>query len=337
MIEDIENYDLIIVGNGICAQSILFEIRKSPRFNLDTLKIAHVFNDKLLSPCSENTTSVVSLSGVSKGVSPLGDLIYDSYDYTAQLARLELSDYFHSASQYHIFEDDTNSDQFNKRYDLPRKHQLLEREFLAHKDECFVVDNTSLLKYLEELNSSLNLNKIQDTLVHIDDSRVIHLASGKKISAKKVILAMGAYSNHFLPSIEHAHLSYSKKVPGDYVSFTNLDLGKECFVLTKGHYNLVYRSFSKEVLIGGTTLKNDLSATEFMPLDELYQYFSKFIDDIPKLMSGEIRKGLRHKGRKRMPFLGEISSGIYSFHGVYKNGFTFSFYMANQFIRDFEL
>ncbi|PIK15774.1 FAD-dependent oxidoreductase [Halobacteriovorax sp. JY17] len=337
MTEDNQKFDIIILGNGICAQSILFEIGKSEEFDLDTLKIAHVFNDEFCSPCSVNSTSVVSLSGTSKGISPLGDLIVDSFNYTLQLAKGELQSEFHLSKQYYIYEEGKDKDQFIKRYKTLEEVSLFDKSFLGSVDECFVVDNEALLQKLEQSNLKLKITKFNKTIIDISVDGTISLLDGSKVRGKKVVSALGAYSNHFLKNFKHTHLDHSKLVPGDYLLFKDVDLGSESFVITKGHYNLVYRAFSKTTLIGGTTLKDEWCAIDYVELRPLYNYFKELISVLPDFHEGEIRTGLRHKGKKRLPFLGEVAPSIYSFHGVYKNGFTFSFYMANNFVRNFNV
>lgn len=335
MTEDIQKFDLIILGNGICAQSILFEIAKSDRFDLDTLKIAQVSNDKVFSPCTLNSTSVLSLSGTSKGMSPLGDLIVDSYHYTKSLAKDDFKKSFYSARQTYIYDESKGLDKFLRRHGSIHKVDLLGDEVDGIIDEeSFVIDNISLLNEIKLATTDLQVTQIEDTVVDIQSSNHITLQSGKVIGAKKVISALGAYSNHFIYTDEEHHLSSSKIIPGDYLKFNNIDLGKHSYIITKGHFNLVYRAFEKSVLIGGTTLKTEWVGIDYVELRPLYEYFKGIIDDLPNFEEGEIHNGLRHKGRRRMPFLGEVSDSVYSFHGVYKNGFTFSFYMANKFVND---
>lgn len=332
MTEDIQKFDLLILGSGICAQSILFELSKSNRFDLDTLSIGQVSNNALTAPCSLNSTSVVSLSGTTKGMSPLGDLIVDSYHYTVDLIRPDFSSDFHPAKQYFIYDERKDRAQFLRRNKEISDQRIFDFDFQGNCEDCYILDNESLLHNINERITALNITNIQDTIVDISKDKTVTLMSGKRLSGKKIICALGAYSNHFIKNMDNDHLNRSKVVPGDYLIFKDLDLGPESLVITMGHFNLVYRAYSKTVLIGGTSLKDEWCAVDYVELRPLYDFFKKIIKQLPDFSTGEIKTGLRHKGRRRRPFLGELSDSIYSFHGVYKNGFTFSFCMSNKFI-----
>uniref|UniRef100_UPI003561BFD0 FAD-dependent oxidoreductase n=1 Tax=Halobacteriovorax sp. TaxID=2020862 RepID=UPI003561BFD0 len=222
--------------------------------------------------------------------------------------------------------------QFLRRNKEIVDQKIFDFSFQGNLEDCFILDNESLMKNISNKISSLNITQHKDTIVDVSRDRVVTLMSGERVSGKKIISALGAYSNHFLNSMDHDHLNKSKVVPGDYLIFEGVDLESDSFVITMGHFNLVYRAYSKTILIGGTSLKDEWSAVDYVELRPLYDFFKKIIPSLPSFESGSIKTGLRYKGRRRRPFLGEISDSIYSFHGVYKNGFTFSFCMANQFV-----
>ncbi|MCO4795039.1 MAG: hypothetical protein KC493_15085, partial [Bacteriovoracaceae bacterium] len=68
-------YDVIIIGNGIASKVFQFHFLKS-----NPNKKILVLESPLYPSCSIKTTSHVGLVDPVKGVSPLGDLIVDSYD-----------------------------------------------------------------------------------------------------------------------------------------------------------------------------------------------------------------------------------------------------------------
>ena len=333
MTEDIQKFDLLILGSGICAQSILFELSKSDRFDLDTLKIGQVSGDTLTTPCSLNSTSVVSLSGTSRGMSPLGDLIVDSYHYTVNQIMPMFDKNFYPAKQFFIYDERKDEAQFLRRNKEIVDHTIFDYKFRGNQESCFILDNEGLLNDLSNEIDTLSLTKINDTIVDVSYDKYVTLLSGKKLYADKIVCALGAYSNQFLNNMDHDHLNRSKVVPGDYLVFQNVDIGEESLVITMGHYNLVYRAYSKTILIGGTSLRDEWSAVDYVELRPLYDFFKNIIKTLPDFSKGEVKTGLRFKGRRRRPFLGEIKDSIYSFHGVYKNGFTFSFYMAREFVK----
>ena len=68
-------YDLTVVGNGIAANLFLIEYLSKKSQN-----VLQVHSEDKTPPCSLSTTGTVVLDGVRMGVSPLGDLIYRSFD-----------------------------------------------------------------------------------------------------------------------------------------------------------------------------------------------------------------------------------------------------------------
>jgi hypothetical protein len=328
------NFDVLVLGGGICAQSILFEMCKDDNFNLDTLKVAQISRNDSFIPCTQNTTSVVSLSGTSKGISELGDLIVDSFHYTSLYVKEHGLSSFKEGDHYFVFPDDPNKkDNFVKRYGNPKQTEVSGSNLNCSRSENFVVDSTLLIKEMNEEISNNNIEQINKVITDIKSNGEVICLDGSKYKAKKVICCLGAYSNDFLSHFDLDQLDYSKKVPGDFLSFKDCDFGPKSFVVSYGHHNLVYRAHLKTILIGGTTLKNEIDAVEYPAIMDQYEYYkSIFPKTLPEFSKAIIGSGMRHKGRKRRPYCGPISSNVYSIHGVYKNGYTFSFYLARKLL-----
>lgn len=333
-----ENYDfdILILGNGICAQSILLELKNSPEFDLDTFKVGQIFCEEVAPSCTLNTTSVVGLNGTSRGINDLGDLIIDSFHFTKDLVLKNKFKSFYPGTHYFLQSEDLkNKEKFIRRHGEAEIINVLGKNFNGVQDENYVVDSKELFQELEDIISNLNIKRIVMPITSVSEDRVVTLLDKSSLKAKVVISCLGAYSNHFLRNLENDHISFSKIVPGDFLEFLNVDLGVKSFVVSSGHHNLVYRGNSKTILIGGTTLKNEWDSIDHVKINEQYDYYqSLFGEFLPELSKGRIGSGLRHKGRRRRPFCQELKNSIYSMHGVYKNGYTFSFYLAHKLIKE---
>jgi hypothetical protein len=67
-------YDLIVVGNGIAAQTFLFELfTKLDVKKRQNFSVAQIYSEDIALSCSLRTTATVSLNGIEEGVSDLGN------------------------------------------------------------------------------------------------------------------------------------------------------------------------------------------------------------------------------------------------------------------------
>lgn len=329
------NFDVLVLGGGICAQSILFEMIKDAHFDLDSLSVAQISSSDVFTPCTDNTTSVLSLSGASKGINDLGDMIVDSFHYTVSYVKKHNLTSFYEGNHYYVFpKKEEKQASFIRRHGSAFDFEAQGLSLKGFKSKNFVIDSKGLDLELKSEISKSNIKNIKDVIVDISKDKVVTCLSGKKFKARKIISCLGAYSNVFLRKFECDHLEFSKKVPGDFLTFNECDLGEESFVISSGHHNLVYRAFSKTVLIGGTTLKTEWDAIDYIDIKDQYNCYKEiFKERLPSFDLGLISSGMRHKGRKRRAFCGEISKDIFSVHGIYKNGYSFSFFLAPRVIK----
>ena len=127
-------------------------------------------------------------------------------------------------------------------------------------------------------------------------------------------------------------------VPGAYLTFEGLNLGERSFVISKKHANLIYRAFEKSILIGGSTIKKEYGyRNDLEEIKEQYNLFQEMLKGanftLPNFNDAVLQFGLRHKGRKRYPFAGKLKDNVYGVFGLYKNGFTFPFFLAGGLVK----
>jgi hypothetical protein len=328
-------FDILVLGNGICAQSILFEMIKDNKFDLDNLSVGQISDNNSFLACSENTTSVVSLNGTTRGMSDLGDLIIDSYDYTVEYIKKNSLKSFKKGEHYFLPSPKKEKlGNFVRRFGEPEEIYFLKEAMLGKTSENYLVDPDILKNELEAHISKSIIKKINSLIISVDNN-IVTCLDGSMYKARIIISCLGAYTKEIFP---HVDVDKTKKVPGDYLVFENCQLSNENFVLSCGHHNLVYRHFSKTVLIGGTSLHSQWDSVDYIEIKDQYDFYRGILKEkLPEFSKGKIRSGMRHKGVRRRPFAGELFKNTYSLHGVYKNGYTFSFYLGRKILNQIQL
>lgn len=310
-----EEFDLIIVGYGIAARCLLQEMAKDAKFHNKNILVLH--HEDFFKPCSLNTTSVVCLSDIQKGISPLGDMIVDSFELASSYYRGLASDVVECAKQFSLKKDE--------------KENIIKKEY-----EAFFIHPEKLLLEMEgDYKNLLKLTFLKQFVSDLveDNASTLVTTNEGDFRTRDVVVAAGAWSNFLQKDIQNDDLNRSKFVSGSYLIFEDVDYGQESFSYSYGHFNIIYKSYSQELLIGGTTVKENIEAPSVTELLEQYTTFQTLLDGeilLPPFECAKIKTGIRHKGRKRMPYFGEVRKGLYLMSGLYKNGFSFPFLGAKK-------
>ena len=324
-----QKFDIIIVGNGIGAHVLLYELAKSQKF-LDK-KILHIYDSIIFPECSLNTTSVVSCDIHKKGISPLGDLLVDSLE-DFQKTMTSFPNSYEKVHQDYLFVEDESQekkDRFFERYgsDLIDKYDAK-----VVSNRAFLVYSKLLLNDLFHSFQQLDITTIKSSVSKVEKGSVS--VFDKKYFSNKIILCTGAYTSFFKNSFDT--FNGGKSVSGSYLIFKDVQF-KESFVCSKGHYNLIYRKKYNELFFGGTSYEGHIHSHNTKELMENFDSFMSRVHLDFDRDNFEVRTGLRHKCSKRLPVANEVSEGIAVFSGFYKNGFTFPFHLAPRLINSFLL
>ncbi len=329
-------YDWIILGDGICSDLFLWHLSSSELSK--GKKILKISSSKLFPPCSHFSTSYASLSGIKKGVSELGDLIYESYH--------ELEKFLEDEGPLGVFEgkhfllpEENKRENFIKRFVGLDEFFYRDQKFEGKQLKAHLFDYEIFSKWIKnEIHQRCSLEFLDDTVLEfLPKLKSVKTHSGNYFLYKNIIFCTGAYTSFLfkkgLTSVED-HLFSSKIVPGNYITFKNVNIGKDSFVFSQGHSNMIYRSFTRTLLFGGTTNKNQVFALNKAELQNQYEQLGKILgDNLPPFDSGTIQTGNRHKGKKRRPFWGKVDENVWGIWGVYKNGFTFPFLAGKQLVK----
>lgn len=321
-------YDFIIIGAGVSASFLASQIPKGAR----SLMIS---SPLLLPPSSFAAGALVSTYGAQKGMSPLGDIICESFDEFKNWASEQGEMNGLTAVDIEYFTpnnlDSKNIEKFKHRWN--QKNIENDDYFLRVKDLGFIIEPNT---FLDDLKSKSKNIKTHDGFVSSINSfeKSIALSNGVLFTFNKLIIASGAY--HFLHQemILKENLKKQKISFGSYLISTQENLGDLPFAYNFNNMNVIYNT-QKELIIGATTQDEshfiaDLSYFE-KALNEVRDLFQKIGHEIPSFKNKHIKSGIRSKGPKRMPTMEWINDDIFVCHHLYKNGFLFSPLAAKKF------
>lgn len=331
-------YDLAVIGNGIFANVFLHEINKHVNKS-QNFKVAKLYCEELAPNCSLRTTSTVSKNGIESGVSSLGDTLLKAFNAFEVFFHENKNCGVFPTKQFILSTNKESAQKLERRY--KNQINLIEKPMLSEKYSGVVLDSYIVIPELFfEFIESLPKNYIQDTILQMvesieEESGVVNLVLRDKteVKAKKVVVATGAYSRintHLFKNTNfHEKIKYTKIAAGSYLT-KKFEYPHDLYYTIDGH-NLVYRSKTKDLIIGSTTVDGPIVTPDLVSLKLIFEEVKKAIHlDLGDFESYQVITGLRHKGQKRVPFFEPIvdSKNIWFFNGAYKNGWSLPFYYA---------
>ena len=363
----IKKYDGIVIGNGIGGLSFLYELA-STQSPLKNKKWAVVFSHDLFLPCSYRTTSTVSLSRIDEGVSPLGDLLYNSFFHFKKniyQKLLESYQYESSIGIEKITKEMVFFDTNEKKKALLRYHDfstyngdvfssLKTKDCLARSDEDSyliypeVFQRVLLAEALKELDVEVISDFVGSIVSTSTEQESYFVLSGQQndYEASFIFDGRGAYQREFASfyptgfnqvEVEKRKL---KTVTGSYLSCFLKNPLKNSFYIVIDDVNFIYRSRSNELIIGSTSHENVLHVPALIELKSKYLLLLNFLSDefrlsMPNFSDFAVHTGFRSKAKKRTPVLEKVGDykNYFAMSGLYKNGYTTSFFLSHEFFR----
>lgn len=356
--QSITHFDVVIIGSGIAAISYLWQLSENLSAymlqNLATSKIKKILvlsQSDWAPPCSLNSTAIAAKRGISKGISALGDLLWQGQEYLwhhyqqqlAQLADLQglepITCYYHPEAKA------------SKRVGASELG-------LMFYPEKFL---TSLTAICCHRLAALGCEVIfKHEFIYNIDAHFIQLQSGVNIHFVHVALFPGAYvqelswSPGLLPDEVVQNIAKKgQSVYGSYVEGTcHLNCGSFAYYAAEKNgmqRSFIYRSQDHKVLIGTYSQKESFLLTEQQSCllrddarNLLLEVMQKF--KLPNVATPEwvLKTGRRHKLAERKPIFGHsdikhdataVNSRYRSISyslGGYKNGYSIAFYVAHQ-------
>ena len=334
------DFDLVVIGDGIFANVFLFELNKLVNKS-QNFSVAKIFSEELAPNCSLRTTSTVSKNGIEEGISELGDLLVKSFEAFQQFSNEHQNVGIYPSKQYVASTHSKTEEKIQKRYgDKVSKlsQSYFKKNYLGVELDSYIVIPEEFFSGLNSYPKNYQLKSIQSFVKFFEekeDGVAIHLLNGDVITAKKCVVATGAFSRLFSDMFTETEIKEkilnTKIVAGTYLikkaSFPN-----DIYLTLNGH-NLVYRKSTSELIIGSTTVEGPITLPMMVELKEIFEDVKKSVTlDIGNFEDYTPVTGLRHKGQKRMPYFKPITKNqrVWFFNGAYKNGWSLPFYLAKK-------
>ena len=341
-------FDLIVVGSGLAGYGVLHELA-----NLGfSGSLLWVSSPKQAPPASLFSTAIVARRGLSKGVSPLGDLLWDGLGAFRSWVQREAPEGVETSQNCYLCGPESSPFYGERKKALERrfgKVAKLEGKLSGlgegHQEEGYLIyPETFFNSWKKKIVGELNVQETQDLVTSLEETPekvILKSLGGASWHGRCLFLGTGAYSQLY-PLSMRSMSEKTKVIPGHYLCW-KMDQLKEIspLVLSLGRCNLIARPEDKALILGATSEGDAIMAPrlEFLRSyrDEFNLLFKEsplslpFPFSLPPLKEARFLTGLRHKGPQRKPRGGKQWEGrgrIYEMNGLYKNGFTLAWALA---------
>jgi hypothetical protein len=340
-------YDLIVVGNGIAAQTFLFEFYSK----LDVLKrqnisVAQIYCEEIAASCSLRSIATVSLSGIEEGISDLGNELRDSYFLFEDFQNNHRPKGVEKVKQIVTYTTEKEKSKALRRYKklFPINNPILKEQMEGIELDAFVISPEILHQWFEEKLSKRDIVHKKKFLKNISENPEgilqCELLGGEILKAEKIVLCTGAFSKLFSSFYnETDFLSTTYTVAGSYLERT-FDFERHSFTVTIDGYKIIYRDDEKKIIMGSSSSSDGIVLGDLKEIQDILLLFNKKCSlYFGELTDFKLITGLRHKAAKRRPIASALNANknIFMIGGLYKNGFTFSHLCAKKILNEINL
>ena len=100
-------YNLVVIGRGLAGHGVISSYLDKKHSQIPS--VLWIGKDPLKKAnlgCSVNSTAMLARQGIERGISPLGDLLLDSYERAISFVEVNKPDGVVKAARYHIGYDE---------------------------------------------------------------------------------------------------------------------------------------------------------------------------------------------------------------------------------------
>jgi len=332
-------YDLLVVGNGLAPQTLLFELNKALKIkeiNCQNFSVAQIFSEDLAPACSTRSTSTISLNGIEDGISELGDALRSGFFAFESFYKEYSLSFIEPVTQFITATDELKLESLRRRYKnlTPIKNTLLKSVYEGVELNSYLVSPDLLHNWFNQELQKSSIHRIEDFIIKTDlnSDGIIesHTQKGDIIKSSKIVFCAGAYSAIFSRFFPDGLFKVNQQVvAGSYLE-KKIKL-PQAFILTVDGHNLLYRKSDDSLVLGSASTKGAICLNDFSELKHIFEIMKDICHfDLGNFDDFKAETGLRHKASKRIPickFLDE-SKKVGVINGLYKNGYSLPFYFS---------
>lgn len=321
---------LAVVGGGVFSWSFLWQLSQSHHHI--PLEITLLDGSQYYPPCSLSSTALVARRAQGFGISPLGDLIQDSWQW-----------WCHQFQVHHWTEKQgvTLSPLYYNQQAHLKRTQYLEQlnsvrfspsENLVKVEPSFLINPHLWLEYLQEQtkknfhNQGITFNHQFAKVTAINSQNNEVIVNQEIYHFDYLVVQPGAYQISNLEIVEKEEVIF-----GSYLEFSNVIQNFKTSFSFSSHYQLYYQKFEQILKLGIYSSKETSDLEEWNQLQSLYLLALQEGWSLPPLETATKKIGLRHKLKKRLPVIGRINNCFYHLGG-YKIGYLVSLFQSRQLI-----
>ena len=323
-------FDIILIGGGVSSYWFLFLLNKVACKELNVIWIKA---DDYIASVDSDIVPILTLNGIEKGNSELGDLLFDSFIHIQRY--IKSMEGFFSCSQYCLL---SHLDKDNQKF--LRRHggiDCLDEFFEGNQGKklnSFIVSPQSWFKFIEEQiekSKFLKVSLMNDLVTETKDkanSFQVKTLGGNRYIGDSLFEFCGIGSKLLPMSFLEMTKTYRNKISKGVIYKGYSGLGQKPFIVTQDKCNFIYNG-AGEFQLGGIN-----------PNDKGHE----FLNIINEKLNLDLRKidlmrleGMRDKGKKRLPLEHKSfkKSGVYyKLHGLYKNAWTVAPLKIDKFLRE---
>jgi hypothetical protein len=334
-------YDLVVIGNGIAAQSFLWNLSNTDSKS-QNFSIAHVYSNEIAPPCSFRSSATVSLNGIEEDVSPLGNDMREAFFLFEDLYKKYQPNGVEVVTRKVIATNENDTKKLTRRYKILKSisSESLKITYPGAEYTSYIITPEV---FLDWMGKHITVKKNNYPFFVRDISEVdgvfnLKLQSKEVILAKKILFATGAYAKifeKFYAPPESASIENKNMIKAGSYLERSIDLGPKSFYLSIDGHQILYRknSFEQKLIIGSVTTIGAYEAPDFCELNELFSKLKALVTfDMGNISDYKVVTGLRHKGPKRLAICEaiDLEKRLFRINGLYKNGYTLGLLAAKR-------
>lgn len=332
-------YDLVVIGNGIAAKVFLWNLFEE--IKCQDFSVAQISDEKMAPSCTRRSSATVSLNGISEDVSPLGNDMRAAYFLFENFVEKFRPEGVIRVDRHVIATNESDEKKLIRRY---KKIDSITSPYFKKTHSgviypSYLINNDNYHTWLQEHSQKKTetFNLFIKNIKKNDDGLFLCESSCQQvITAKKVLLATGAYAkifNGFFHDLTGVDKESRNEIKAGTYLEKEIKLPFDSFYLSIDSYNILYKS--QTLQIGSSSVLGAFEAAPLIECETLLKHCQKYVNfELGEMSEYKKITGLRHKAPKRMVECAEstVTPGIFHINGLYKNGFSMSFIAARKMV-----